>query len=76
MPVGGSSEGCGDRRTRSVDSLPDVAAIDPTGDLFDENGSEALRPQVLVYAEEVDLSAHHYATIQVHLDRNSSDQAE
>ena len=43
MPIGGAGERCRNRRSRSVDGLPDIAPIDAASDFFDEHRGETLR---------------------------------
>jgi len=76
MPVGRTGDRCWDQRTSSVNGLPDVAAVDTACNLFDKDGGEALRTKVLMHAEEVDLGAHNFATIEHHLHGDACNHAE
>ncbi len=44
-----------EKRERSI-HLPDVLKVDPSGDFFDEDRSQALGAELLVDAKEVDLN--------------------
>ena len=75
MVVSGTSERCGYSCARRVNSLPNIASIDTSRDFFDEDGGEALGSQVLVHAEEVDLGAHDFASVQLHLHGDTCDES-
>ena len=55
VPVPSGADGLGEHHARGVRRLPDTAQVDPPGDLADEHGSQSLRSELLVDAQEVDL---------------------
>ena len=73
MPVGSAGDRRRDQGSCSVNGLPDIASIDTTSDLLDEDRSETLCPEALVYAEEVDLSTHDLTSIELHRHWNARD---
>ena len=75
MPVGSSGNRRRDQGSCSVNSLPDIASIDTTCDLLDEDRCQTLGSKALVYAEEVDFSTHDLPPIEHHRHWNSRDTA-
>ena len=75
MPVGSTGNRRRNQGSCSVNGLPDIASIDTTCDLLDEDRSETLGSEALVYAEEVDLSTHDLTTIKLHRHWNACDAA-
>mmetsp|Transcript_82764 Transcript_82764/g.192306 ORF Transcript_82764/g.192306 Transcript_82764/m.192306 type:complete len:307 (-) Transcript_82764:282-1202(-) len=61
--------------TSCVDRLPDVLLVHPPCDLLDQHRCQALRPQFLVHAEEVDLHHADHWVVDLHACRNASDEA-
>jgi hypothetical protein len=53
--------------TTSIDCLPDIRQIDPSGDFFDQHGSQAFRSQLFVHAEEIDLGGLKCPTDEVRI---------
>lgn len=57
MVVLAARDGTGEEDAGGVDGLEDAAEVGASGDFLDEEGGEASRTELLVDAEEVDLSA-------------------
>ena len=66
MPVGGAGDRRWDQGSCSINGLPDIASIDTTGNLLNEDRSESLGSEAFMYTEEVDLGAHDLSSIELH----------
>merc|ERR1719430_246353 len=75
MPVSAGADRFGEDHACSVDSLEYSLDVHSTCDLSDQDRSQSFRPQLLVYAEEVDLD--HVLLLVVHPDvgRDGRDEA-
>mmetsp|Transcript_43179 Transcript_43179/g.94141 ORF Transcript_43179/g.94141 Transcript_43179/m.94141 type:complete len:237 (-) Transcript_43179:416-1126(-) len=62
--------------TSSVDRLPDVLLVYPSSDLLDQNWCQALRPQLLVHAEEIDLGHLYHGVIDLNVRGDPGDEAD
>lgn len=64
-----------DNRGR-VDGLPDLLPVTQSSDLLDQNRSQALGPQLVVHADEVDLSGIEDLLAYAQLDRDGGDEGD
>lgn len=55
VPVAADRDGLGQQHPSSVDSLENAHQVHASGDLLDQHGGHSLGPQLLVYAQEIDL---------------------
>mmetsp|Transcript_34214 Transcript_34214/g.70497 ORF Transcript_34214/g.70497 Transcript_34214/m.70497 type:complete len:321 (+) Transcript_34214:485-1447(+) len=75
VPVAALADRPGKHHSRRVDRLPDILPVHPARDLLDEDWGQALRSQLLMHAEKIDLHHLDRLVIYPHLCGNAGDEA-
>ena len=75
MPVTSGADRGRQSLSRGIDCLPDVLAVDATGDLTDQDRSDPVGSELLMRAQEVDLSHLYELSLAAHLHGDARDKA-
>lgn len=72
MPVTSGADRGRQSLSRGIDCLPDVLAVDATGDLTDQDRSDPVGSELLMRAQEVDLSHENRLALNSHVHGDAS----